>query len=90
MSYIPDKRSNGVPQSLTTDSWDRDISFFPAPKQPYDVRWLIAGKEDADGFQSNDGPIVTFHPDPSSIITNGIIPSAHALIFTISSDPLIT
>ena len=52
MSYIPDKRGNGVPQSLTTDTWDRDIAYFPTPKQPYDVRWLIGGKDDADGFQS--------------------------------------
>ena len=31
---------------------DRDITYFPPAKQAYDVRWLIAGKEDDEGFVS--------------------------------------
>ena len=52
MSYVPDKKNNPIPISPAADSWDRDITYFPPNKQPYDVRWLIAGKEDDEGFQS--------------------------------------
>lgn len=52
LSFVPDKKNNPVPISPSVDSWDRDITFFPPQKQPYDVRWLIAGKEDEEGFQS--------------------------------------
>lgn len=52
MSYVPDKKGNPVPISPTTDNWDRDITFFPPQKQAYDVRHLIAGKEDDEGFLS--------------------------------------
>lgn len=52
MSYVPDKKGNPVPISPTTDDWDRDITFFPPQKQAYDVRHLIAGKEDDEGFLS--------------------------------------
>src|SRR6266702_3614902 len=52
MSYVPDKKGNPVPISPTTDSWDRDVTFFPPQKQAYDVRHLIAGKEDDEGFLS--------------------------------------
>jgi acetyl-CoA carboxylase/biotin carboxylase 1 len=51
MSYVPDKKGNPVPVSPTTDEWDRDITFYP-PTKTYDVRHLIAGKEDDEGFQS--------------------------------------
>lgn len=51
MSYIPDKRNQPVPISPSTDSWDRDITYMPPQKQPYDVRHMIAGKDDEDGFQ---------------------------------------
>jgi acetyl-CoA carboxylase/biotin carboxylase 1 len=51
MSYVPDKKNNIVPRILTTDTWDREISYFP-PKGPYDVRWLIGGKQDEDGYLS--------------------------------------
>ncbi|KAI9679638.1 MAG: acetyl-coenzyme-A carboxylase [Trizodia sp. TS-e1964] len=50
MSYVPDKKNNPVPISPSVDSWDREIGYYPPPKQPYDVRWLIGGKEDEEGF----------------------------------------
>jgi acetyl-CoA carboxylase/biotin carboxylase 1 len=53
MSFVPDKKGNPVPISPSIDNWDRDITFHPQAKQTYDVRWLIAGKEDeTEGFQS--------------------------------------
>ena len=52
LSFVPDKKNNPVPITLGSESWDRPISYFPPQKQPYDVRWLIAGKEDDEGFQS--------------------------------------
>jgi acetyl-CoA carboxylase/biotin carboxylase 1 len=51
MSFVPDKRNNPVPISLSADSWDRDVVYTPPQRQPYDVRWMIAGKQDEDGFQ---------------------------------------
>ncbi|KAF4635320.1 hypothetical protein G7Y89_g2785 [Cudoniella acicularis] len=50
LAYVPDKRNNPLPIGLAVDSWDRDIVYTPPPKQSYDVRWLIAGKEDEEGF----------------------------------------
>lgn len=52
MSFIPDKKGNPVPISPAADDWDRDVTYYPPQKQPYDVRWLIAGKEDDEGFLS--------------------------------------
>jgi len=52
MAYVPDKRNNPLPIGRATDTWDRDIIYVPPPKQAYDVRFLIAGKEDEEGFQS--------------------------------------
>lgn len=52
MSFVPDKKGNPVPISPSEDSWDRDVTFFPPQKQPYDVRHMIAGKDDEAGFQS--------------------------------------
>ena len=52
MSFVPDKKGNPVPISPSIDNWDRDITYYPPQKQAYDVRWLIGGKEDEDGFQS--------------------------------------
>ncbi|RFU30919.1 hypothetical protein B7463_g5389, partial [Scytalidium lignicola] len=50
MAYVPDKRNNPLPISHTLDTWDREVVYMPPPKQPYDVRWMIAGKEDEEGF----------------------------------------
>ncbi|MCJ1388280.1 acetyl-coenzyme-A carboxylase [Xylographa bjoerkii] len=52
MAYVPDKKNNPIPISPHTDPWDRSITYYPPPKQSYDVRWLIAGKEDDEGFMS--------------------------------------
>lgn len=52
MSYVPEKRNAPIPVSPSTDGWDRDITFCPPQKQAYDVRWMIAGKQDESGFQS--------------------------------------
>jgi len=50
MAFVPDKKNNPVPIGPAVDSWDREVSFMPPPKQPYDVRHLIGGKEDDEGF----------------------------------------
>ncbi|PHH66182.1 hypothetical protein CDD81_245 [Ophiocordyceps australis] len=53
MSFVPEKRNGPVPVSPSADEWDRDVTYCPPQKQPYDVRWMIAGKRDEDGsFQS--------------------------------------
>lgn len=52
LSFVPDKKGQPVPVSPSSDPWDRDISFFPPPRAPYDVRHLIGGKEDDEGFLS--------------------------------------
>lgn len=52
MSFVPDKKGNPVPISPTADEWDRDVTFYPPNKAAYDVRHLIAGKEDEEGFLS--------------------------------------
>ncbi|RVX72559.1 Acetyl-CoA carboxylase [Exophiala mesophila] len=52
LSFIPDKKGQPVPVSPCIDPWDRDITFYPPPRAPYDVRHLIAGKQDEDGFLS--------------------------------------
>lgn len=51
MSFVPDKRNNPVPISISVDDWNRDVVYTPPQKQPYDVRWMIGGKEDESGFQ---------------------------------------
>jgi len=52
MSYVPDKKGNPIPISPSNDPWDRSITYYPPPKQAYDVKWLIAGKEDDEGYMS--------------------------------------
>ena len=52
MSYVPDKKGATLPVAISADSWDRGVAYYPPPKQAYDVRWLIAGKEDDEGFLS--------------------------------------
>jgi len=52
LSFVPDKKGNPVPISPSVDSWDRDITYYPPQKQAYDVRWLIAGREQGDEFES--------------------------------------
>ncbi|KAI9762229.1 MAG: Acetyl-CoA carboxylase [Chaenotheca gracillima] len=52
LSFVPDKKNQPVPISPSADTWDRDVVYIPSPKQAYDVRWLIGGKEDDEGFLS--------------------------------------
>lgn len=52
ISFVPDKRNSPVPVSHNhRDTWDRDVDYMP-PKGVYDVRWLIAGKDDDEGYLS--------------------------------------
>src|ERR1700709_1385307 len=51
MSFVPKTRGDSVPMTPSADPWNRDVTYFPPQKQAYDVRWLIGGKEDADGYQ---------------------------------------
>ncbi|KAI5781195.1 acetyl-CoA carboxylase [Geopyxis carbonaria] len=50
MAFVPAQRGAPPPVLPPADGWDRDITYMP-PQGPYDVRWLIAGKDDEDGFQ---------------------------------------
>ncbi|RDL30121.1 putative Acetyl-CoA carboxylase [Venustampulla echinocandica] len=50
LAYVPDKKNNPLPIGPAVDSWDRDIVYTPSPRQAYDVRWLIAGKDDEEGY----------------------------------------
>lgn len=54
MSFIPAKRGMPVPiLESEEDKWDREIEYFPTKDEPYDVRWMIAGRELDDGqFES--------------------------------------
>jgi acetyl-CoA carboxylase/biotin carboxylase 1 len=52
MSFVPDKRNNPLPITPSVDAWDRDVVYTPPQKQAYDVRWMIAGKQDGDDFQA--------------------------------------
>jgi len=51
MSFVPEKRNAPAPVLPSVDNWDRDVVYTPPQKQPYDVRWMISGKQDEDGFQ---------------------------------------
>lgn len=44
MSFVPKERNAPVPISPSSDGWDRDVVYTPPQKQPYDVRWMIAGR----------------------------------------------
>ena len=52
LSYVPAKRGMPVPILDSEDSWNRDVDYFPPKQEPFDVRWMIAGKETEDGFES--------------------------------------
>lgn len=51
MSFVPERRNAPVPISPSLDNWDRDVTYVPSHKQPYDVRWMISGKETESGFE---------------------------------------
>ncbi|KAL2838455.1 acetyl-CoA carboxylase [Aspergillus pseudoustus] len=50
LSFVPEKKGALPPIRPFSDTWDRDVAYYPPAKQAYDVRWLIAGKEDEEGF----------------------------------------
>lgn len=52
LSFVPEKKGAPVPISPSADTWDRDITFFPPQKAPYDVRHLIAGQDTDEGFKA--------------------------------------
>ena len=52
LSFVPEKKGSPVPIAASDDEWDRDITYYPPGKTAYDVRHLIAGKEDESGFES--------------------------------------
>ncbi|KAI4092986.1 MAG: hypothetical protein LQ344_003133 [Seirophora lacunosa] len=52
LSFVPDKKNNPIPVAPNADPWDRNIQYVPAQQQAYDPRWLIAGKQDDEGFLS--------------------------------------
>lgn len=52
LSYIPAHRHLPVPVLETGDTWDRDVEYTPSRNEPYDVRWMIAGRETDNGFES--------------------------------------
>lgn len=49
LSFVPEKRNSPVALSPIVDEWERDIAYFPPQRQPYDVRWMINGKQEDDG-----------------------------------------
>lgn len=50
MSFVPDKKGSPVPIAPAADTWDRAVTFYPPAKSGYDVRHLIAGKQEGDEF----------------------------------------
>ena len=51
LSFVPERKDAPSPVRPLSDDWNRDIGYYPPIKQPYDVRWLIGGKEDEEeGF----------------------------------------
>ena len=52
MSFVPERKNLPIPIHPSSDSWDRDVEYFPS-SLPYDVRWLLEGKggEDGEAYQ---------------------------------------
>ncbi|KAJ5171858.1 Acetyl-CoA carboxylase [Penicillium capsulatum] len=50
LAFVPDRKGAPIPIRAFSDNWDRDVAYFPPAKQAYDPRWLIAGKQDDEGF----------------------------------------
>ena len=61
LGFVPDRRGQPVPIPPSADPWDRAVTYYPPQKQPYDVRWLIAGKEEDDGFETGLFDRGSFH-----------------------------
>ena len=52
MSFVPEKRNAPLLISPGTDSWNRDVEFMPPQRQPFDVRWMIEGRDIDGTFES--------------------------------------
>jgi acetyl-CoA carboxylase/biotin carboxylase 1 len=52
MSYVPAQRNMPVPILNLGDTWDRDVEYAPTKSEAYDVRWMIAGREVDNKFES--------------------------------------
>lgn len=52
LSYVPAVRGMPVPILPSEDPWDRDIEYYPPKSEPYDVRWMIEGRESDNSFES--------------------------------------
>ncbi|KAI4277224.1 MAG: hypothetical protein LQ337_001938 [Flavoplaca oasis] len=52
LSFVPDKKNSPIPIAPNVDTWDRNVQYMPLHQQAYDPRWLIAGKDDDEGFLS--------------------------------------
>lgn len=52
MSYIPAKRGAPIPILNSEDPWNRDIDYVPPKNEPYDVRWMIAGREQDGTYEA--------------------------------------
>ncbi|CUM66038.1 uncharacterized protein PRCAT00003692001 [Priceomyces carsonii] len=52
MSYVPASRGIPVPILEGDDSWDRDVEYYPPKSEPYDVRWMIEGRETGNDFEA--------------------------------------
>lgn len=52
MAYVPCQAGAPVPILETGDSWDRDVAYSPSKTEPYDVRWMIAGREVDGEFEA--------------------------------------
>ncbi|AET37860.1 acetyl-CoA carboxylase ACC1 Ecym_2107 [Eremothecium cymbalariae DBVPG len=51
LSYVPAKRNMPVPILESDDKWDRDVEYSPTLQQPYDVRWMIEGRNSDNGYE---------------------------------------
>lgn len=51
MSYVPAQRGHPLPILESGDLWDRDVEYSPSRNEPYDIRWMIAGRETENGFE---------------------------------------
>ncbi|ODV78179.1 acetyl-coenzyme-A carboxylase [Suhomyces tanzawaensis NRRL Y-17324] len=52
LSFVPAKRGMPVPTLPSEDTWDRDIDYYPPKDEPFDVRWMIEGREIDGDFET--------------------------------------
>jgi acetyl-CoA carboxylase/biotin carboxylase 1 len=54
LSYIPEHKGAKLPVTISSDPWDRDITYVP-PKGAHDPRWFIEGKIDEATMEFQSG-----------------------------------